>query len=530
MKRRFASRSGSTSFFAFQDIITAVTGIMVLIALLMALQLTSGTPAKPRIDPKLTELHRQLSAQRDELHAKVAAVAATAQSVSSTSDDARAEVENIEAMIRELNEQTERLVQDARVVSMKAPTEIDVDAVRQANDESRQAAATLQDANKNLSQDIQELEDKVQKAQDAALAVASNTMDIWLTHERSDTSKEPVIVSILPDSFVSQRFDGGLEKSASRESDSQAIAEVLEGTKPTDQFVVLYFKPSTLHTFHSVVDATKELGYEVGYDIIEEEGTVRFTTSLEEEDVPASTATAEPPADAGADSPNFTAEVDIQAEVEKRGDPNGNGSGFFISTDGHFVTNEHVVAVGKTFFIGSKTSGWRRAQLLGVDPENDLAVLKIQSQTQPFFIQNSNEVTLGQTVATIGFPNVELQGLSPKFTKGEISSLAGIQDDPTAFQVSVPVQPGNSGGPLFTEKGHVVGVVSARLDQNAAVAITGSHVENVNYAIKSKVLLDWLDGLALQSLSLVANEAGAESFPEAIKSAEQSTAMILVYE
>ena len=90
MKRRFASSSGSTSFFAFQDIITAVTGIMVLIALLMALQLTSGTPIKPRIDTKLSELHAHLSEQRDKLRAKIAAVAATAKPATQTVDNVQA--------------------------------------------------------------------------------------------------------------------------------------------------------------------------------------------------------------------------------------------------------------------------------------------------------------------------------------------------------------------------------------------------------------------------------------------------------
>jgi S1-C subfamily serine protease len=70
---------------------------------------------------------------------------------------------------------------------------------------------------------------------------------------------------------------------------------------------------------------------------------------------------------------------------------------------------------------------------------------------------------LGNSVATVGFPNIEMQGFAPKFAKGEIASLSGIQDDPCYFQISVPVQPGNSGGALVDERGNVVGVVSAKL-------------------------------------------------------------------
>lgn len=531
MKRRFASSSGSTSFFAFQDIITAVTGIMVLIALLMALQLTSGAPPKPRVDPQLSQLHAKLSAERDELHAQVAAVAATAKSASPTSDNVKAESQNIEGMVSELNRESARLVQESQGFTQGNPSDVDLEALRQSNQEGKQAVIKAQEANKVLAEQVEEIEGEVEKAQAAALATASNTTDIWLTHERSDSSKEPVIVSVLPDTFVVQRLDSGSEKSVPRKSDAASISEALEGTKPTDQFVVLYFKPSTLHSFDSVVESTKTLGYEVGYDIVEEEGTVRFTTAAVQEEAPIELPAAGPAQtqEAGAD-PGFPEEVDIQAEVESRGDPVANGSGFFISSAGHFVTNEHVASAGKTFFVGSKASGWRRAQLLSVNEENDLALLKIEAQTQPFFVQNSEQVTLGQTVATIGFPNVELQGLSPKFTRGEVSSLAGIQDDPTTFQISVPVQPGNSGGPLFDEKGNIVGVVSARLDQDAAMAFTGTHAENVNYAVKSNVMLDWLRSLQTSNLNLSADSASADSFQAAIQAAEKSTAMILVYQ
>jgi len=503
---------------------------MVLIALLMALQLTSGTPTKPRINSKLSELHAQLSAQRDELHAKIAAVATTAKSTTQTAGNVQAEIQNIESMVRELNRESARLVQESRGFAQKSPSEVDLQTVLQANKEGGEAVTKAQEANASLARQIDQLEGEVERAQAAALAAASNTTDIWLNHERSDTSKEPIIVSVLPDKFVAQRLDSGAEKTAPRKVDAKGISDVLEGTKPADQFVVLYFKPSTLSSFHSVVNATKELGYEVGYDIVEEEGTVRFTSALGPEERPdeAPPVSSTPREEGGA--PDFGVEVDIQAEVEKRGDPVANGSGFFISSAGHFVTNEHVAAAGSTFFVGSKTAGWKRAKLLYVDKENDLGLLKVEAETEPFFLQHSDQVSLGQTVATIGFPNVELQGLSPKFTKGEISSLAGIQDDPTTFQVSVPVQPGNSGGPLFEEKGNVVGVVSARLDQDAALAITGSHVENVNYAIKSKVLLDWLASLAVPDLQLAKDSAPAATFQDAIKKAEQSAAMILIYD
>jgi len=92
-------------------------------------------------------------------------------------------------------------------------------------------------------------------------------------------------------------------------------------------------------------------------------------------------------------------------------------------------------------------------------------------------------VKLGGTVATVGFPNIGLQGFAPKLAKGEIASLSGAGDDGRYFQISVPVQPGNSGGALVDERGNVVGVVSAKLSARAALAASGALPENVNYAV-----------------------------------------------
>ena len=85
---------------------------------------------------------------------------------------------------------------------------------------------------------------------------------------------------------------------------------------------------------------------------------------------------------------------------------------------------------------------------------------------------------------TIGYPSIQIMGFRPKYTRGEISALTGIKDDPTVFQTSVPIQPGNSGGPLFNEKGEVIGLTTASLSLHAIESL-GAVPQNVNYAIKS---------------------------------------------
>ena len=99
-----------------------------------------------------------------------------------------------------------------------------------------------------------------------------------------------------------------------------------------------------------------------------------------------------------------------------------------------------------------------------------------------------------EAVATVGFPNVGLQGFAPTLAKGEIASLAGAQDDARHFQISASIPPGNSGGALVDERGNVIGVLMAKLIQQSAPATSGTLAENVNYAVKSSCLLGFLHG------------------------------------
>ena len=136
---------------------------------------------------------------------------------------------------------------------------------------------------------------------------------------------------------------------------------------------------------------------------------------------------------------------------------------------------------------------------------------------------------LSGTVATVGFPNIGLQGFAPKLAKGEIASLSGAGDDARYFQISVPVQPGNSGGALVDERGNVVGVVSAKLSARAALAASGSLPENVNYAVKSSYLLSFLESVPEVSAKLKEPETKERKFEEVVKEAEQAAVLVLVY-
>ena len=208
--------------------------------------------------------------------------------------------------------------------------------------------------------------------------------------------------------------------------------------------------------------------------------------------------------------------------------PHGTGTGFFITEDGFLVTNEHVVKDATKIQLVTG-AGLISAKVVKVDAANDLALLKTEGRFAQLPIAPSRAVKLGSTVATVGFPKIGLQGFAPKLAKGEIAALSGAQDDARYFQISVPVQPGNSGGALVDERGNVVGVVSAKLSARAALATSGSLPENVNYAIKSSYLLSFLESVPEVSAKLKVSNTKEMKFEDVVKSAEQAAVLVLVF-
>ena len=125
---------------------------------------------------------------------------------------------------------------------------------------------------------------------------------------------------------------------------------------------------------------------------------------------------------------------------------------------------------------------------MGIDAQNDIAILKLKAspsfESRELRFGDSSKIRMGEKVFTLGFPASFVLGERPKYTEGVISAVTGIKDDPTVFQITVPIQPGNSGGPLFNEKGEVIGVITASLSLRA-VEVLGAIPQNINYALKS---------------------------------------------
>jgi S1-C subfamily serine protease len=178
------------------------------------------------------------------------------------------------------------------------------------------------------------------------------------------------------------------------------------------------------------------------------------------------------------------------------GDWKGNGTGFFISKDGYLATNYHVVAEASIIEIEFIRNGQKqnyKAKVIQSDKQNDLTILKIDDNSFipfssiPYNFQTSL-ADVGSNVFALGYPMaLSVMGTEIKFTDGKISSKTGFQGDISTYQMTTPIQPGNSGGPLFDFDGNLIGINSAKIRADVA--------DNVSYAIKSSYLKNLIDVL-----------------------------------
>jgi len=173
------------------------------------------------------------------------------------------------------------------------------------------------------------------------------------------------------------------------------------------------------------------------------------------------------------------------------------GTGWLVS-GGYVVTNNHVVAGRKSIVLLRRDGVEIPATIIATDTANDLALLKPDSnKSLPRALPLANRpARVGEHVFTIGYPHPDMMGKEAKLTDGIINARTGLGNDPRVYQISVPLQGGNSGGPLLNMKGEVVGVAASKMSAVKVFKWTGDLPQNVNYAVKVgyvRVLLSSVD-------------------------------------
>lgn len=254
----------------------------------------------------------------------------------------------------------------------------------------------------------------------------------------------------------------------------------------------------------------------------------------------------------------------FQVICVEEGEPIGGrqGSGFIITPDGYVLTSGHVIGDkreatlwvdGKRYEAdlicieldkslldkqnkdNKKSKDLSKAMSEMLNSENnqpienllkskDIALLKIRNAKTsfvPLSFASDPEYRMGADVYTIGFPLSHILGDKPRLTKGIISSSVGIRDNPNFVQISVEVQPGNSGGPLLNEKGQVIGMVQMTLNPMAVLSRTKDSLpQNVNFALKESFLKEFLRNCS-EKANLVLREGESISLEQVQQSVAQ---------
>ena len=199
------------------------------------------------------------------------------------------------------------------------------------------------------------------------------------------------------------------------------------------------------------------------------------------------------------------------------------GTGFLISNNGYIATCYHVIKEATEISVKGVNNDFYKkynAKIVATDKLNDLAILKIDCRLESTIKYSIkwNVSDVGQEVFTLGYPLKTTMGEEIKLTNGIISSKSGFQGDITTYQITVPVQPGNSGGPLFDKNGYVIGVINAKH--------TGA--ENAGYAVKTNILRNLIQSSSHNIVLPQSNQLYGKSLMEQVKLARKDVLIIEV--
>ena len=193
--------------------------------------------------------------------------------------------------------------------------------------------------------------------------------------------------------------------------------------------------------------------------------------------------------------------------------PSSSGTGFVVA-EGRVLTNNHVAAECSRLVLRNAAGARLPGRVAAADRRRDLALIAVPVEVGPALpFRDGPTVRRGESVVTYGFPLSGLLSSGPTLTTGDINALAGLRDNPANFQISAPVQPGNSGGPLLDSQANVIGVVVSKLNAVQVAQITGGDIpQNVNFAVKGTEALAFLRANGVQPRTAGSTGADKRAF------------------
>lgn len=190
---------------------------------------------------------------------------------------------------------------------------------------------------------------------------------------------------------------------------------------------------------------------------------------------------------------------------------NVEGTGFSLNNKGYFITSWHMIKEADSIFVENTQLERTSAKLIAADPSTDIAILKIENDSviktlQVPYTIITNETQIGEKVYTLGYPRKDVV-----YGEGSISALSGYNNDASMYQVSVPVNPGNSGGPLLDENGNVIGIIRGKV-------VTA---EGTGFAIKSNYIKQLIDSLKEDNIKKDLTFSNRKNTLKSLKRSEQ---------
>lgn len=163
------------------------------------------------------------------------------------------------------------------------------------------------------------------------------------------------------------------------------------------------------------------------------------------------------------------------------------GTGFLADAFGTLITSNHLIDGAVRIIIRCGENSPSEATIISTSRVSDIAILRLKSPPKEYLsLAPARSAGTGTSVFTVGFPISDILGSEPKLTDGVISSMTGIGGEQAFMQISIPIQPGNSGGPVVNDQGHVVGIVAASAAIDSFLRSTGTLPQSVNWAVKSE--------------------------------------------
>ena len=169
-------------------------------------------------------------------------------------------------------------------------------------------------------------------------------------------------------------------------------------------------------------------------------------------------------------------------------------SGIVITPNGLILTNEHVVRQCTSLQIVLDSTRTVKVTLRAADAARDLALLAVE-ESFPLAapVRQDAAPRLGEQVAVIGYPLVNVLSAQPNVSFGHVNSTVGVKGNPAQMQIDVPIQRGNSGGPVLDAAGNLIGIVVSKLDALKLAKSTGDLPQNINFAIRGDVVRSFLE-------------------------------------